>query len=124
MSSNSYSAIEDRIFEACDAIHDGWYSNYTQVAKVYEVPLRRLQRRWNGEASKSTRAATHKVLTEEAQEGAICEYIDCLDKGNMFARPKMILRAANYLIRFENRVLGYQWLKLFLERNPKYHICK
>ena len=27
MSSNSYSAIEDCISEACDAIHDSWYSN-------------------------------------------------------------------------------------------------
>ena len=34
----------------------------------------------------------------------------------------MIVGAANYLIRFENRVVGHQWLKRFLERNPEYHI--
>ena len=34
----------------------------------------------------------------------------------------MIVGAANYLIRFENRVVGYQWLKRFLEQNPKYQI--
>ena len=83
MSSDSYSAIEDRISEAYDAIHDGWYSNCTQVAKVYEVPLRRLQRRRKG-ASNSIRAATKKVLTE-AQEGAIHQYIDFLDKMNIYA---------------------------------------
>ena len=62
----------------------------------------------DGGASKSTRAATNKVLTE-AQEGAICEYIDCLDKINICARTKMIVGTANYLIRFENRVVGHQW---------------
>ena len=111
MSSNSYSAIEDHISEACDAIYGGcWYSNRTQAVKMYEVPLCRLRRRWNGGASKSTRAATDKVLTE-AQKNAIPEYIHRLDKINMCARPNTIVGAANYLIRFENRVLGHQWLK-------------
>ncbi len=31
--------IENRIGEACDAIRDGWYSNCTQAAKVYEVSV-------------------------------------------------------------------------------------
>ncbi len=72
MSSDSCSAIEDRIREACDAIHDDLYSNCTHSAKVYKVPLRRLQRRWDGEALKNTRAAMNTILTE-AQEGAIGE---------------------------------------------------
>ena len=45
MAFNSYAAIEARISEACDAIHDGWYSNCTQAATAYEVPIRRLRRR-------------------------------------------------------------------------------
>ncbi len=36
----------------------------------------------------------------------------------------MIVGAANYLICFENRTVGHQWLKQFLERNPEYHIRK
>ncbi len=36
----------------------------------------------------------------------------------------MIVGAANYLIRFENRTVGHQWLKRFLKRNPEYHIRK
>ncbi len=36
----------------------------------------------------------------------------------------MIVGAANYLIRFEDRVVGHQWLKWFLERNPEYHVRK
>ncbi len=117
MAFNLYSVIEERIHEICDAIYDGWYSNCTQAATVYQVSVWRLKWRWNGSASKSTRASTNKTLTNE-QESAIREYIDWLDKINMFARPQMIVEAANYLIRFEDRVVSYQWLKLFLERNP------
>ena len=95
MAFNSYAAIEARINEACDAIHDGWYTNCVQAASAYDVPLRRLQRRWNGGASKSTRVPTNNALTEE-QEGAIREYIDRLDKINMCARPQMIVGAANH----------------------------
>ena len=93
MAFNSYAAVEARISEACDAIHDGWYTNCVQAASAYEVPLRRLQRRWNGGVSKSTKASTNKALTE-GQEGAIREYIDRLDKINMCARPQMIVGAA------------------------------
>ncbi len=36
----------------------------------------------------------------------------------------MIVGAANYLIRFEDCVVGHQWVKRFLERNSEYHIHK
>ena len=94
MAFNSYPAIEARISEACDAIHDGWYTNCTQAASAYNVPIRWFQRRWNGSASKSTRASTNKALKAE-HEGAIREYIDRLDKINMCARPQMMVGAAN-----------------------------
>ena len=115
----SYAAIKARISEACDAIYDDWYTSCTQAASVYEVPICRLQRRWNRTASKSTRAPTNKALTEE-QEVAICEYIYRLDKINMCARLQMIVGATNYLICFENCMVGHQWLKQFLEPNPKF----
>ena len=104
MAFNYYSAIEGRISEACDTIHDGWYTDYVKAARAYKVPLRRLQRRWNGDASKSTRAPTNKALTEE-QEGAIREWIDRFDRINMCACPELIVGGANYLICFENRMM-------------------
>ncbi len=42
----------------------------------------------------------------------------------MFARPQMIVGAANYFIRSEDCVVGHHWLKRFLERNPEYHVRK
>ena len=65
-----------------------------------------------------------RKLLKKKQKGAIREYIDRLDKINMCARTQMIVGAANYLTRFENRVVGHQWLKRFLERNPEYHVRK
>ena len=44
MAFNSYSAIEAKISEGCDAIHNSWYLNYVQAASAYEVPLYQLQR--------------------------------------------------------------------------------
>ena len=120
MSSNSYSTIKDRISEACDAIHDGWYSNSIEEVKIHKVLLRCLQRQWNGRALKGTQVATNKVLTE-AWEGVICKYIDCLNKFNMYSQPKMILEASNYLICF---VVGHQWLKPFFKWNLRYYVCK
>ena len=57
--------------------------------------------------SKSTRAPTNKAFTEK-QERAICEYINRLNKINMCTRPKMIVGVANYLICFENCIVGHQ----------------
>ena len=104
MSSNSYSAIKDRISEACDMIQDGWYSTWTQVAKVYQASFCCLEKKWKGGVSKCTQGATNKVLME-ALDDTICVYINCSDEINMFARLKMIFGAANYFIRFENRIV-------------------
>ena len=107
MASDSYDAIEERISEAYDAIHDDWYTNCIQAANAYDVPLCRLQRQWNRGASKSTRVSTNKALTE-AKEGAIRKYINRFDKINMCASPQMIVGAANYLFHLENCVVGHQ----------------
>ena len=120
---NSYSAIEDRIDSAIDALHDGLYTNCRAAAIAFDVAPRTVQKRWNGGNSKSSRPSTNKALTDE-QEQAVRDYIERLDKANMCARPKLIVGAANYLIRFENRTLGHQWLKRFLDRNPELHVRK
>ena len=123
MASYSYQSIEGRIDEALDSIHDGLYTNCSAAARAYDVPERTLQRRWNGGASRSTRASVNKALTD-AQEQAIREYIARLDAVNMSARPRMIVGAANYLLKFEDRKVGHQWLSRFLKRNPDFHVRK
>ena len=73
--------------------------------------------------SKSIRAPNNKAFTKK-QKVLICKYINRLDKINIYTCLQIIVRAANYLICFENCVVGYQWLKRFLEKNLEYHIWK
>ena len=120
---DTYSDYEDRINDAIDALHSGSYTNCALAARDFDVAPRTLQRRWKGGDSKSTRPSTNKALTDE-QEQAIRDYIERLDKINQCARPRMIVGAANYIIRFENRTIGHQWLKRFLARNPEFSVRK
>lgn len=39
MNSDLYEAIEEEISESCNAIHDGWYTNYTQTSNIYNVQI-------------------------------------------------------------------------------------
>ena len=123
MTSYSYQSIKDQIDEALDSIHDGLYTNCNAAARAYNVLERTLQWRWNGGASKSTRASVNKALTD-AQKQVIREYIARLDAVNMSARPRMIVGAANYLLKFEDCKMGHQWLSQFLKRNPDFHVRK
>ena len=102
----AYHALENRIDQAIDALYHGHYTNCSVAARAFDVAPRTLQRRWNGAGSRSTRpSAGKKALTDE-QEQAIRDYIHRLDSINQCARPKMIVGAANFLIRFENRTVG------------------
>ncbi len=101
MAFDSYAAIEARISEAFDATDDGWYTNCVQAAGAFFAGYT------DGGMERVKKYTSNKALTEE-QEGSIREYIDSLDKINMCARPQMIVGAADYLIRFENRMVGHQ----------------
>ncbi len=115
-----YKTVEQRILDAIDAIHGDWYFNCTEAAEAFEVSLRTLQRRFNGAPSKSTRPFTNKALTD-VQEQAIFDYIKHLNQINMSARPCMIVRVANWLIRSEQRVVESLWVERFLKRNSQYY---
>lgn len=53
---------------------------------------------------KSTKIFINKAFIKE-QEGAICKYIDRLDKINMYPHLQIIMGATNYLICFENQTV-------------------
>ena len=97
------------------------YPTIAAAARNFDVPTRTLQRRINGIGPWSSRSPTNKALSE-AQEQAICEYIERLDSWEMSARPQMIERAANYLLSLDglDRVVGPHWTRRFLDRHPEY----
>ena len=76
--SEAYCRLEERISDAIQSIHAGYHTNCSTAAAEFDVPARTLQRRYNGGASKSTRPAANKALSE-AQEQAIYSYIKRLD---------------------------------------------
>ena len=69
----SYTAVEQRITGAMEALDQNEYDNATNAARAFKVDARRLQRRVAGGASFSERPATNTALTP-AQELCICQY--------------------------------------------------
>ena len=95
--SDSFWDSENRLDEAISAYNSGDYSSASAVARKFHVDSRTLCRRLNGGASKSTRSPSNKALTD-AQEKAICAYIERLDHMEQSAKLSMVRGAANYLL--------------------------
>lgn len=119
--SQSNVALERLIDDAMEALAEGLYQSVAAAARDYDVPARTLQRRMNGMGPLWTRPPTNRTLSE-AQELAVCEYIDRLDSWEMSARPQMVERAANYLLSLDSsdRVVSPHWTRRFLNRHPEY----
>ncbi len=115
--------MKQRILDAINVIHDDWYFNCIEATEAFEISLRTLQRQFNEVSSKSTRSFINKALTN-VQEQAIFDYIKHLNQINMSARSCMIMRAANWLIRSEQRVVESLWVERFLKRNSQYYRWK
>ena len=130
--SDSFWDSENRLDEAISAYNSGDYSSASAVARKFHVDSRTLRRRLNGGASKSTRSPSNKALTD-AQEKAICAYIERLDHMEQSAKLSMVRGAANYLL---GRALVGQidrdqtdtppptvsamWTRRFLKCHPEY----
>ena len=120
MASYLYQSIEDQINEALDSIHNGLYINYSATARAYNVSKQTLQRRWNRGASKSTRPRVNEAFTG-AQQQIVRKYIAWLDTVNMSARPRIVVGAANYLLKFEDCKVSHQCGKSrFVKRNSNF----
>ena len=109
MIDNNYS-IEIRISETIDAINERIYRSCRAAALDYNVSIHRFQRRFKELLSLFNRPTNGKVLNDD-QEQAVLRYIEILDKINLNARPFMVVVAANYLLRGENRMVGFKWYR-------------
>ncbi|KAF8428987.1 hypothetical protein EV426DRAFT_583181 [Tirmania nivea] len=74
-----YDVIKARIQQAIEYLSTIENPNISAVAREFFVPRRRLQDRYNGIPSRNERLASNRKLTE-AEELAVCKYIDRLDK--------------------------------------------
>ena len=77
---DSYEEVENRIRKAIDSIsNDENTTSIPELAKKFDVPLRRLRDRLNGVSSRIRRIGANKKLSEP-EEQALCEHLDRLDK--------------------------------------------
>lgn len=122
---DTYHDIESRITDAIIELDIRENPNVAAVARQFEVPATRLRSRWKGRKSKTERGGHNKALSE-AQESAICQYLENLNGGGPKARYKQLEQAANALLRKGHTgggkppTVGGHWAARFLQRHPQY----
>ena len=97
---NTYSDQEDRMKEALDAIHDGYFISASAAAKHFNLKPRRVQYRLRGKASRKTRPQFHKRLTN-TQESTLCDYINYVNQIKHSIRLKHIRDTIEYILKVE-----------------------
>ncbi|KHN98366.1 transposase [Metarhizium album ARSEF 1941] len=119
------SDVELRVNEALEYIEENPGAKIRSVAKKFNVPRSRLQRRANGVPARKGHPARNTMLSRE-EEVALCNYIDRLDKANFAVRPEFITDAANYILKERAsstappRQVGTRWTTRFIQRHH-YH---
>ena len=106
--------------------------SYRAVKDLFKVPMRRLFNRVHGIGSKLERRPTQRRL-REAEERAVLEFIDRLDRLGIEATRAEVVDSANYMLkqrlvvepdRWGNKPLGDHWLQRFLKRHPNIRVVK
>ena len=126
---DTYHDIESRIADAILELGKCENPNVAAVARQFNVPAKRLINRWKGRKSKIECGGHNKALSE-AQESALCQYLDNLDGGGPKVRYKQLEQAANLLLKKgytgsgKLPIIGAHWTAQFLQRLPQYVVRK
>lgn len=122
----TYAEVEARIQRAINVIRSGIGANVAVAAREYDVSEYRLRGRWKNRPSKMDRPASNRKLSD-AEELAICQYLDRLDQIGTSVRYSMIENCANFLLKCNHQDLttspptvSAKWPQRFLERHPEY----
>ena len=96
MASNA-TIIEERILKALDYLKKNPEATISEAARDFHVPRTRLYARARGVSSKVGHPPTNVRLTD-AEETALCRYIDRLDWVNLAVRKEFVREAANFIL--------------------------
>ena len=118
-----YHALKNRINQIINALYHKQYTNCTVAVRVFDIASKILQKRWNENNFKNICFNVEKMLTNE-QKQIVRNYIHRFDDINQCVRFKMIVKATNFFIRFENCTIDQLWLNRFFKRNLKFHFQK
>ncbi|KID81501.1 transposase, partial [Metarhizium majus ARSEF 297] len=119
------SEVELRVNEALEYIDANPGAKIRAVARKFDVPRGRLQRRGNGVPARKGHPARNTKLSRE-EEVALCNYIDRLEKANFAVRAEFITDAANYILKERAsstappELVGTRWTTRFVKRH-NYH---
>ena len=119
--------VERRIQEALQCRQENPNRSISSLAKEYHVPYHRLRCRLLGTPSKFGRKPTCSRLSE-AEEKALCMYIDRLDYVRLSVRRSFVENAANSIIQANTPdnaprppPVGQHWVSRFVTRH-KYSV--
>ena len=128
--SQAYRDEEVRIQQAMNAVRIGICPNLAVAARKYKAPSRRLQERWKGVPSKLGRSGAGKKLSD-AEEMALCQYLDRLDAIGVSARYQLLFKCADSILKWNHpddttpaSTVSSEWGKRFLKRHPQYSLRK
>ncbi|KAK1776618.1 hypothetical protein QBC45DRAFT_332564 [Copromyces sp. CBS 386.78] len=88
--------MEGRFQRAVDFYYENLGVSVTTLCKIYDVPCKRLRNYIKGIPPKKSIPSKRTKFTA-ANEKALCNYIDRLDRINFVVRPLYIKDAANLL---------------------------
>lgn len=115
-------SLEARIQEAVLAYQQKSEPNISSIAREFQVPYQRLRHRLQGiKAQKGLPGQHHKL--SDAQETALCRYIDRLDRINLSIQNELVRDAANHILSETTLpgktppVVGINWVTRFLRRH-------
>ena len=124
--SNSSFDDESKIKRAIYAFNNGVCKNLSQAAILFNVPYSRLRARHQVHSPRVGRVATHRKLFD-AEEVAVCQYLDRLDHLGIPARPSMLLNYANVIFRQSQidttsppPTVSEKWPGQFLKQHSEY----
>lgn len=90
-------SIESRIQSALLDLEDQNKPNIKGYARAHNLPYQRLLARYNGRKSRYERKPAGRKL-DEAQESALCRYLDYLDSIYLHPKRAEIAAAANSIL--------------------------
>ena len=124
--SEAYLDTERRMAEAVSAWNLDTSRSIRAIAREFNVGRSAFTNRLHGTGSQSTRPPANKILTD-AQEHAICHYIERLNWCGQSPKLSMVEGAANYLLKQAHLdpsvpppKVGDKWTKRFVDRHPLY----
>ena len=120
MASNA-TIIEGQIREALDYLEKNPGATVTQVARDFRIPRTRLYARSRGVPPKVGHPPTN-IRLSDAEETALCRYIDGLDRVNLAVQRKFVWDVANFILQkrapdgTEVKDVERGWVARFIKR--------